>query len=174
MIRNLSIKKKIVIWFSLSMVLIIGIMMWLTFAISQSVFSTDIQTQLVNQVNANAEEIEYLNSHELEEEYEAGDQFLEYKKGYLEIDDDFCDYENGIYTCLVDSENNLLYGVSPIRLSREEVFTYLDVKPLKYSGVSGSAALHPEAKEHTSSPRSSATPPGFCLCLLPFPFWLAT
>lgn len=134
MIRNLSIKKKIVIWFSLSMVLIIGIMMWLTFAISQSVFSTDIQTQLVNLVNANAEEIEYLNSHELEEEYEAGDQFLEYKKGYLEIDDDFCDYENGIYTCLVDSENNLLYGVSPIRLSREEVFTYLDVKPLKYRG----------------------------------------
>lgn len=134
MIRNLSIKKKIVIWFALSMILIVGSMLGLIYAISQSVFNTDIQTQLMNQVDANAAEIEYLNSHELEEEYEAGDQFLEYKNGYLEIDDDFCDYINGIYTCLVDSDNNLLYGESPVRLSREQVFTHLKVEPLKYNG----------------------------------------
>ena len=102
MIRNLSIKKKIVIWFALSMILIVGSMLGLIYTISQAVFNTDIQTQLMNQVDANAAEIEYLNSHELEDEYEAGDQFLEYKNGYLEIDDDFCDYINGIYTCLVD------------------------------------------------------------------------
>lgn len=134
MIRNLSIKKKIVIWFALSMILIVGSMLGLIYTISHAVFNTDIQTQLMNQVDANAAEIEYLNSHELEEEYEAGDQFLEYKKGYLEIDDDFCDYINGIYTCLVDSDNNLLYGESPVRLSREQVFTHLKVEPLKYNG----------------------------------------
>lgn len=134
MIRNLSIKKKIVIWFALSMILIVGSMLGLIYTISQAVFNTDIQTQLMNQVDANAAEIEYLNSHELEEEYEAGDQFLEYKNGYLEIDDDFCDYVNGIYTCLVDSDNNLLYGESPVRLSREQVFTHLKVEPLKYNG----------------------------------------
>ena len=89
MIRNLSIKKKIVIWFALSMIFIVGLMMGLTYAISQSVFNTDIQTQLQNQVNANASEIEYLNSMELAEEYETGDQFLEYGSGYLEVDDDF-------------------------------------------------------------------------------------
>ena len=136
MIRNLSIKKKITIWFSLSMIFIVGIMMGLIFAISQSVFSTDIQTQLVNQVNTNAEEIEYLNSLELKEEYETGDHFLEFENGYLEIDDDFCHYVNGIYTCLVDSENNLIYGESPIRLTRDQVFTHLKVEPLKYQGES--------------------------------------
>ncbi len=134
MIRNLSIKKKITIWFSLSMIFIVGIMMGLIFAISQSVFNTDIQTQLVNQVNTNAEEIEYLNSLELKEEYEMGDHFLEFENGYLEIDDDFCYYVNGIYTCLVDSENNLIYGESPIRLTRDQVFTHLKVEPLKYQG----------------------------------------
>lgn len=134
MIRNLSIKKKIVIWFSLSMVFIVGIMMGLIYAISQSVFSTDIQTQLVAQVNTNAEEIEFLNSLELKEEYEAGDHFLQYGKGYLEIDDDFCHYTNGIYTCLVDSDNNLIYGESPIRLTSSQVFTHLEVSPLKYKG----------------------------------------
>ena len=134
MIRNLSIKKKIVIWFSLSMIFIVGIMMGLIYAISQSVFNTDIQTQLMNQVNSNAEEIEYLNSLELKEELEKGDHFLEYGDGYLEIDDDFCHYVNGIYTCLVDSENNLIYGESPIRLTREQVFTHLKVEPLKYKG----------------------------------------
>ena len=134
MIRNLSIKKKIVIWFALSMILIVGSMLGLIYAISHSVFNTDIQTQLMNQVDANAAEIEYLNSYELEDEHEAGDHFLEYKNGYLEIDDDFCDYINGIYTCLVDSDNNLLYGESPVRLSREQVFTHLKVEPLKYNG----------------------------------------
>lgn len=134
MIRNLSIKKKIVIWFALSMIFIVGLMMGLTYAISQSVFNTDIQTQLQNQVNANASEIEYLNSMELAEEYETGDQFLEYGSGYLEVDDDFCDYINGIYTCLVDSDNNLLYGESPVRLTAQQVFTHLDVEPLKYKG----------------------------------------
>lgn len=134
MMRNLSIKKKIVIWFALSMVLIVGLTMGLLYAIGQSVFNTDIQTQLMNQVNINAEEIEYLNSLELKEEYESGDHFLQYGDGYLEIDDDFCHYTNGIYTCLVDSNNNLLYGQSPIRLSRDQVFTHLEVKPLKYQG----------------------------------------
>ena len=62
MIRNLSIKKKIVIWFALSMILIVGSMLGLIYAISHSVFNTDIQTQLMNQVDANAAEIEYLNS----------------------------------------------------------------------------------------------------------------
>ena len=134
MIRNLSIKKKIVIWFALSMVLIVGITMGLLFAISHSVFNTDIQTQLTNQVNANAEEIEFLNSMELKTEYEAGDHFLQFGGGYLEIDDDFCHYTNGIYTCLVDSENNLLYGESPIRLTKDQVFTYLEAASLKYNG----------------------------------------
>lgn len=134
MIRNLSIKKKIVIWFSLSMLLIVGLMLALIYAISQSVFATDIQTQLQNQVNANADEIEYLNSHELDGEYEAGDQFLEYRSGYLEIDDDFCDYINGIYTCLVDADNNLLYGESPARLTSDQVFQYFQVDQIKYNG----------------------------------------
>lgn len=134
MIRNLSIKKKIVIWFSLSMLLIVGLMLALIYAISQSVFATDIQTQLQNQVNANADEIEYLNSHELDGEYEAGGQFLKYRNGYLEIDDDFCDYINGIYTCLVDADNNLLYGESPVRLASNQVFQYLQVEQIKYNG----------------------------------------
>ena len=34
----------------------------------------------------------------------------------------------------MDSDNNLLYGESPVRLSREQVFTHLKVEPLKYNG----------------------------------------
>lgn len=134
MIRNLSIKKKIVIWFTITFLLNLSVMMGLTFVIGQSVFDTDIKTQLRVQVDANAEEIEFLNSSELEEEYEKGDQFLEYNKGYLEIDDDFCDYINGIYTCLVDSDNNLLYGEAPVRLTADQLFTHTVVEPLTYQG----------------------------------------
>lgn len=131
--NSMSIRKKIMIWFSLSLFLIVGITLALTFSISQSVFNTDIKTQLAAQVDANAQEIEFLNSL-AGQETELGDQYLSYGDGYLEIDDDFCDYINGIYTCLVDENNTLLYGESPVRLSQKEQFTCTQVTPVKFKG----------------------------------------
>ena len=88
--NSMSIRKKIMIWFSLSLLLIVGITLALTFSISQSVFNTDIKTQLAAQVDANAQEIEFLNSL-AGQETELGDQYLSFGDGFLEIDDDFCD-----------------------------------------------------------------------------------
>ncbi|MCI6013024.1 MAG: hypothetical protein MRZ97_09605, partial [Firmicutes bacterium] len=131
--NSMSIRKKIMIWFSLSLFLIVGITLALTFSISQSVFNTDIKTQLAAQVDANAQEIEFFNSL-TGQEAELGDQYLSYGDGYLEIDDDFCDYINGIYTCLIDQENNLLYGECPVRLNQSQIFTFTQVSPIKYKG----------------------------------------
>ena len=86
--NSMSIRKKIMIWFSLSLLLIVGITLTLTFSISQSVFNTDIKTQLAAQVDANAQEIEFLNSL-AGQEAELGDQYLSFGDGFLEIDDDF-------------------------------------------------------------------------------------
>ena len=127
--NSMSIRKKIMIWFSLSLLLIVGI----TLAISQSVFTTDIKTQLTAQVDANAQEIEFLNSL-AGQETELGDQYLSFGDGFLEIDDDFCDYRNGVYTCLIDKENSLLYGECPVRLNQSQIFTFTQVSPIKYKG----------------------------------------
>ena len=133
MFKKLTIKMRIVIWFSLAIFLIEAIMLSLTFAISKSVFNTDIQTQLVNQVDANVEEIEFYNSLS-GQEMETGDQLLSYNGGFLEIDDDFCDYINGIYTSLVDANNTLLYGECPVSLGPGQAFSYTQVDSIKHRG----------------------------------------
>lgn len=133
MFKKLTIKMRIVIWFSLAIFFIEAIMLSLTFVISKSVFNTDIQTQLVNQVDTNVEEIEFYNSLS-GQEIETGDQLLSYRGGFLEIDDDFCDYINGIYTALVDTNNTLLYGECPVSLGPDQAFTYTQVDSIKYQG----------------------------------------
>ena len=60
--------------------------------------------------------------------------FLSYNGGVLEIDDDFLNYSEGIYTALVDSDNNLLYGELPVRLDSDEAFSYTAVGMIKADG----------------------------------------
>jgi len=83
--KNMTIKKKIILWFSLALFIIVAIIQALTFAIVNFVFSTDLKGHLENQVTLNAGEIEYYNSIEGQEK-EVGDQYLSYKNGILEID----------------------------------------------------------------------------------------
>ena len=95
------------------------------FFISRQVLDQSIQERLVDTVSSNAQEIEYRSS--VSGEREAQDFFLSYNGGVLEIDDDFLNYSEGIYTALIDSDNNLLYGELPVRLNGSQAFSYAAV-----------------------------------------------
>ena len=88
--KNLTIQKKIIIWFSLMLIVIVALMNTMTFAIANLVLDEDVKERLMNTVVSNAEEIEYFNRLDSGMEREQGDQFLQYNDGWLEIDDDFC------------------------------------------------------------------------------------
>ena len=133
--KNISIKKKILIWFTSALFIIVAITLALTFAIVNAVFTTDLQGHLENQVLLNADEIEYYNSLEGQER-EVGDQYVSYKNGILEIDDDFCDYYNGVYTALIDSDNRLRYGECPVIFKSDELFTFTKITKYSYDGKS--------------------------------------
>lgn len=94
--------------------------------ISTSVLHRDVKEELVNTVSANTQEIEFFTDLELSER-EAGDQYVMYNGGYLEIDDDYLDESDGVFTALYDSEGNLLYGQriknAPLKIS-PEIGTY--------------------------------------------------
>lgn len=107
--KAMTIRSKITMWFSALLVLIVGLMFALMLVISTSVLHTDVKESLLQTVEANAQEIEYFADIE-QEEQEAGDHYLIYVDGYLEIDDDFLDEANGVYTALYDPQGNLLYG----------------------------------------------------------------
>ena len=61
-----------------------------------------------------------------------GDQYIEYSDGYLEIDDDFLDQVNGIYSSLYQETGKLLYGENPsVRAGMEIPFSDGIVKKVR-------------------------------------------
>ena len=132
--KNLTIQKKIIIWFSVTLIVIVALMNTLTFAIANLVLDEDVKERLMNTVASNVEEIEYFNRLDADMEREQGDQFLRYNEGWLEIDDDFCDFFEGICTALYDENGNLLYGESPVKISRSKALTFTTVGKVDYKG----------------------------------------
>lgn len=132
--KNLTIQKKIIIWFSLMLMVIVALMNTMTFAIANMVLDEDVKERLMNTVTSNVEEIEYFNRLDSGKEREQGDQFLQYNDGWLEIDDDFCDFYEGICTALYDERGNLLYGEVPVKITRSKDFTFTTVGKITYKG----------------------------------------
>lgn len=130
--KEISIKTKIMLWFTCALVLLVLGTGMINFSVSRQVLDQSVQERLVNIVSSNAEEIEYYDS------YHAGsntrDLLFSYKTGTIAIDDNFCDYYEGICTSLVDSQNNLLYGESPIRLSSDAIFSFSTVGTVIHKG----------------------------------------
>ena len=131
--KQLSIRKKIMLWFSAMLLIIVLLITAMTFAIASSVLNEGIRERLYNVVSGNVNEIEYLNSLK-NTEAEAGDQFIGYGEGWLEIDDDFCDVYEGISTALYDAEGNLLYGNMPIKFSSFSADDFAKIGKTEYKG----------------------------------------
>ena len=129
--RQLSIQKKIILWFSAMLLVIVLFITAMTFAIAGSVLNENIKERLSNVVSSNVNEIEYLNTLK-DTEAEPGDQFIKFGDGWLEIDDDFCDVFEGISTALYDGDGNLLYGNMPIKISSGS--RYDKIAKVKYKG----------------------------------------
>ena len=131
--KQLTIQKKIILWFSAMLLIIVMLISAMTFAIAGSVLNESIKERLFDIVYQNMEEIEYWNDLS-STEAEPGDHFLIYHDGWLEIDDDFCNVFEGISTALYDADGNLLYGNMPIKLSASGTPNYTNIKKIKYKG----------------------------------------
>ena len=131
--KQLTIQKKIILWFSAMLLIIVMLISAMTFAIAGSVLNESIKERLFDIVYQNMEEIEYWNDLS-STEAEPGDHFLKYHDGWLEIDDDFCNVFEGISTALYDADGNLLYGNMPIKLSASGTPNYTNIEKIKYKG----------------------------------------
>ncbi len=131
--KKLSIQMKIMLWFSTVFLIIIALISILTFAIADLVLDENVKERLIKVVTTNVEEIEFSNLRD-QGEIEQGDQFLKYKDGWLEIDDDFCDFFEGICTALYNEDGSLLYGEAPIKISAAAPLSYTTIGSLKYNG----------------------------------------
>lgn len=110
--KNLSFKVKITAWFSGIMVLIVVVTFGIIFLVSNSVTQKNIQDNLIEIVKSNVDEIAFCKEKNDVRELH-GDQYIAYMDGYLEIDEDFLDRINGVYSSLYGENGSLLYGENP-------------------------------------------------------------
>ncbi len=117
--KNKTIKGQITFWFSSFFLVLLAILIAFIIVVSEVSLRTNTKDRLAEIVNNDTLELEYLES-EYEFDNDEGDHFVEFKGGYLEIDDDFVHLSNGISISLYDG-NELIYGQNPIENETQDI-----------------------------------------------------
>ena len=112
--KRLSIRFKITFWFTMALILVVLFAYFITFSAGNRILQKTIRDSLIETVEHNVDEIEFYQSLVDVDFNNDVDCFLEYGNGYLEIDDDFLDAVNDVYTALYHTDGTLLYGENPI------------------------------------------------------------
>lgn len=112
--KRLTIRGKITFWFASALIVIVALTLLVVLSVSRRVVRLDIQDSLIAAVEDNVDEVEYFPSQPVAESDHDMDHYITYEDGYLEIDDDFLDAVNGVYTSLYTLDGTLLYGENPL------------------------------------------------------------
>ncbi len=112
--KYLSIRLKITLWFAIALVIVVSLTYAVILIVSNQVFQKTIKDNLIETVENNVDEVEYYSGTDEGDLFDDVDHFIAYKNGYLEVDDDFLDAVNEVYTALYDKNLMLLYGENPI------------------------------------------------------------
>lgn len=110
----MSIRAKITLWFAAMMVLLAGLTLGCVWLISDNVVQHNLKDSLIETVSSNLDEVEFYQLKQDANPDHDSDLYIQYQGGFLEIDDDYLDRMNGIYTTLYDERHSLIYGEDPI------------------------------------------------------------
>lgn len=134
--RKLSIRFKITSWFSAALILVVALTYLVVLSVSNQVIQKTIRDNLISTVKNNVDEVEFYPSIEAASLTGDVDFFLPYREGFLEVDDDFLDEVNQIYTTLYSSDGTFLYGENPIAEETTRLkFTDSQIQTLTVKGT---------------------------------------
>ncbi len=132
-LKNMSIRLKITLWFSLALAIVVTITYVVILSASDQVLQKTIRDSLIETVENNVDEVEYLS--DIDENNDI-DYYASYAGGYLEIDDDFLDEVNEVYTSLCDENGTFIYGENPIaRYTSDIAFLDSEVQEITVDGT---------------------------------------
>ncbi|MBQ1603055.1 MAG: HAMP domain-containing histidine kinase [Oscillospiraceae bacterium] len=134
--KKLSIRARVTLWFSAALVLLLALTAFLILSVDRQIVLKTVRDNLIEAVERNVDEVEYATREEALHPAPDTDLFLPWQEGYLEIDDDYLDEVNGIYTSLCEPDGSLLYGENPImRASSALPLTDKTVQTCESGGV---------------------------------------
>lgn len=111
--KSLPIRVKITLWFTVILVFIVSCTYAIVFSVNRQLVQKTIRDELIRTVEDNVDEVEYYRNIGKVDPQEV-DFYMAFGGGYLEIDDDFLDKVNEVYTSLYNENETLLYGENPI------------------------------------------------------------
>ena len=119
--RKISIRNRILLMISISMVIVIFITFLLVRMVSASVMKNTLSEYLMSAVDINAEKLVYLDEKTAKslQKTDTDNLFVEYKDGFLQIDDDFLEILNDVESALYTADGELLYGNNPLSKEME-------------------------------------------------------
>lgn len=119
--KNLSIRVKITLWFSMVLVIVMTLTFLVVLSVSRSVIQKGIRDNLVETVVRNLNEVEYYSEMPEDSRWNKADLYIKFRDGVMEIDDDFLQVVNGITTGLYQEDGTLMYGENPIVYSTKDL-----------------------------------------------------
>lgn len=114
--KKLNIRFKLTFWFIV--ILIAGLL--ITFFVMRAaggiVLRRTIRSYLVSTVEENVKKISYSSTRK----YPESNNYIAYGRGFLEIDVDFMEVADNVYTALYAEDGTILYGENPITLMTKD------------------------------------------------------
>lgn len=112
--KSMSIRSKITLWFTVALLIVVFFTFFIVLSANRQVIQKNIRDNLIMTVEHNVDEIEFYNNINNVDLHNESDYFIRFRGGYLEIDDDFLDQVNEVYTALYHVDHTLIYGENPI------------------------------------------------------------
>lgn len=134
--KNLSLRYKITLWFSAALLIVVFFTYISVLSVSNQILQKTIRDNLIETVENNYDEFRYYTSLDGLDTDRDTSHFLEFESGYLEVNDDFLDEVNEVYTALYSSESVLLYGENPVSRATYDVeFKDSQIQSIRADGL---------------------------------------
>ncbi len=123
--KHLSIRFRITFWFTAALIVVVLFTYFVVFSVSNQIIQKTIRDNLIETVENNVDEVEFYSNIDDVDLNNDVDHFVGFQNGYLEVDDevddDFLDEVNEVYTALYSTDNKLIYGENPISRDVEDL-----------------------------------------------------
>lgn len=136
MMKKVSMRFKITLWFTAALCAATLFSYAAVLSVSNQILQKTIRDNLIETVENNYNDISYYSSLEDADSDKDANRYLAFEGGYLEVNSDFLNEVNEVYTALYSPDGTLLYGENPISRQTAEVgFSDAKIQKIKVSGV---------------------------------------
>ncbi|MCI8371472.1 MAG: HAMP domain-containing histidine kinase [Lachnospiraceae bacterium] len=118
--KGMSIRLKITLWFTLVLLIVVFFTYLVVWSVNSQVIQKTIRDNLIRTVENHVDELEFYTTDGNIDSNQKTEYAIRFQDGYLEVDDDFLEEVNEVYTGLYSEDRTLIYGENPIPKATSE------------------------------------------------------